>query len=168
LWRTSCRKLDESWTSCRKLDESLLLLLLSSPREKKLRSRRWPVGRAAATHRVQRRPDRPPPIRNDRRHPGTQMCQPRAGARRCTRASPVRRDRMWSLPISPPTAYILLINSLRRVNESVGTPAGVHQLYLDQDTEIRHLAVTGARARGACPRAYDENRRQRSRCAVFC
>ena len=95
------------------------------PREKKLRSRRWPVVRAAATHRVQRRPDRPPPIRNDRRHPGTQMRRPRAGARRCTRASPVRRDRMWSLPIIPAAAYILLINSLRRVNESVGTPAGV-------------------------------------------
>jgi hypothetical protein len=96
------------------------------PREKKLRSRWWPVGRAAATHRVQRRPDRPPPIRNDRRHPGTQMCQPRAGARRCARASPVRRDRMWSLPIIPAAAYILLINSPRRVNETVGTPAGVN------------------------------------------
>ena len=76
------------------------------PREKKLRSRRWPVGRMALTHRVQRRPDRPPPSRNVRRHPGTQMCQPRAGARRCTRASPVRRDRMWSLPISAAAAYI--------------------------------------------------------------
>ena len=63
-------------------------------------------GRAAATHRVQRRPDRSPPIRNTRRHPGTQMRRPRAGARRCTRASPVRSDRMWSLPISPAAAII--------------------------------------------------------------
>ena len=83
--------------------------------EQKLRSRQWPVGRAAATHRLQRRPDRPPPIRNDRRHPGTQMRRPRAGARRYTRALPVRSGTMWSLPISPPTAYVLLINSLRRV-----------------------------------------------------
>jgi len=76
------------------------------PLEEKARSRRWPVGRAAATHRVKRRPHRPPPIRDARRHPGTQMRRPRAGARRCTRASPVRSDRMWSLPISPAAAII--------------------------------------------------------------
>ena len=93
----------------------LAMVAATVPRGKKLRSRRWPVGREAATHRVQRRPDRPPPIWNARRHPGTQMCQPRAGARRCTRASPVRRDRMWSLPISAAAAYILLINTIRRV-----------------------------------------------------
>ena len=103
----------------------LAMVAATVPREKKLRSRRWPVGREAATHRVQRRPDHPPPIWNARRHPGTQMCQPRAGARRCARASPVRRDRMWSLPIIPAAAYILLINSPRCVNETVGTPAGV-------------------------------------------
>jgi hypothetical protein len=47
----------------------------------------------------------------------------------------VRRDRMWSLPIIPAAAYILLINSPRCVNETVGTPAGVYAM--------------GARARGA-------------------
>ena len=99
----------------------LAIVAATVPREKKLRSRRWPVGREASTHRVPRRPDRSPPIWNARRHPGTQMRRPRAGARRCTRASPVRRDRMWSLPIIPAPAYILLINSLRRVNESVGS-----------------------------------------------
>ena len=78
----------------------------AAPREEKARSRRWPVGRAAATHRVKRRPHRPPPIRDARRDPGTQMRRPRAGARRCTRASPVRSDRMWSLPISPAAAII--------------------------------------------------------------
>ena len=51
-------------------------------------------GRDAATHRVQRRPNRPPPIRNACRHPDTQMRWPRAGARRCTRPCPVRSDRM--------------------------------------------------------------------------
>ena len=76
-------------------------------------------GRAVATHRVQRRPDRPAPIRDARRDPGTQMRRPRAGARRCTRPFPVRSERMWSLPISPAAAYILLINSLRREKGSV-------------------------------------------------
>ena len=75
--------------------------------------------RDAATHRVQRRPNRPPPILDICRHPDTQMRWPRAGARRCTRPCPVRSDRMWSLPISPAAADILLINSLRRVNGSV-------------------------------------------------
>ena len=100
---------------CSKQPPWLAMAAATMPREKKLRSRRWPVGRMALTHRVQRRPDRPPPSRNVRRHPGTQMCQPRAGARRYTRALPVRSGTMWSLPISPPTAYVLLINSLRRV-----------------------------------------------------
>eukprot|EP01043_Picozoa_sp_COSAG02_P097402 COSAG02_NODE_33624_length_497_cov_0.984925_1_plen_53_part_10 len=31
----------------------------------------------------------------------------------------MRSDRMWSLPISPTAAYLFLINSLRRVSESV-------------------------------------------------
>jgi hypothetical protein len=84
----------------------LAMAAATMPREKELRSRRRPVGRAAATHRVQRRPDRPPPSRSVRRHPGTQMRRPRAGARRCTRALPVRRDRMWSLPIIPAAAII--------------------------------------------------------------
>ena len=47
------------------------------------------------------------------------MRRPRAGARRYTRPSPLRSDRMWSLPISPAAAYILLINSLRRERGSV-------------------------------------------------
>jgi hypothetical protein len=84
----------------------LAMAAATMPREKKLRSRRWPVGRAVATHRVQRRPHRPAPIRDARRHPGTQMRRPRAGARHCTRASSVRSDRMWSLPISPAAAII--------------------------------------------------------------
>ena len=78
----------------------------SGAKRTKARSRWRPVGRAAATHRVKRRPHRPAPIRDARRHPGTQMRRPRAGARRCTRASPVRSDRMWSLPISPAAAII--------------------------------------------------------------
>ena len=63
--------------------------------------------RDAATHRVQRRPNRPPPILDICRHPDTQMRWPRAGARHCARPSPVRSDRIWSLPISPVAADIV-------------------------------------------------------------
>eukprot|EP01043_Picozoa_sp_COSAG02_P042726 COSAG02_NODE_3654_length_6410_cov_11.576929_4_plen_188_part_00 len=70
------------------------------------------VGRAAATHLLKRRPHRPAPIRDAGRHPGTQMRRPRAGARRCTRASPItpcaqRQDVVGG--------DYLRINSLRRV-----------------------------------------------------
>eukprot|EP01043_Picozoa_sp_COSAG02_P014271 COSAG02_NODE_586_length_19960_cov_13.442118_6_plen_83_part_00 len=73
--------------------------------------------------RVQRRPDHPPPIRNVRHDPGAQMRWPRAGARRCTRSSPVRSDRMWSLPISLVAAIIY--ESIHSGALNLETDAGV-------------------------------------------
>jgi hypothetical protein len=74
------------------------------PKRRKARNRWRPVGRAAMTHRMQRRPHHPPPIRDARRDTGTQVRRPRAGARRCPRPSPVHSDMM--LPISPVAAII--------------------------------------------------------------
>ena len=99
----------------------LAMAAATMPREKKLRSRRWPVGRDAATHLVQRRPNHPPPIRNVRHDPGAQMRWSRAGARRCTRPSPVRSDRMWSLPIGPAAAIIYESIHSGALNGTVGS-----------------------------------------------
>ena len=38
--------------------------------------------------------------------------------------SRARSDRMWSLPISPPTAYVLLINIIRRVERDCWQSCG--------------------------------------------
>ena len=63
----------------------------------------------------------PPPIRNVRHDPGAQMRWSRAGARRCTRPSPVRSDRMWSLPISPAAAIIYESIHSGALNGTVGS-----------------------------------------------
>ena len=78
----------------------------SGAKRTKARSRRRPRWTRCSDSPYAAQAHRLPPIRDARRDPGTQMRRPRAGARRCTRASPVRSDRMWSLPISPAAAII--------------------------------------------------------------
>ncbi len=124
--------------------------------EEKARSRQRPVGRAAATHRVKRRPHRLPPIRDARRDPGAQMRRPRAGARRCSRASPVRSDRMWPLPISPAAAIIYESIHSGALNGSVDSDGAVGV--------YRHAVEFHPRARVRFPRgAPSAGRRGRRR-----
>jgi hypothetical protein len=90
-----------------------------------------------------------------RHDPGAQMRWSRAGARRCTRPSPVRSDRMWSLPISPAAAIIYESIHSGALNGTVGTPCGGGRRRRASTTYRAARRVPRARAARAAPRTAE-------------